>query len=285
MKFGFFITQIRGTSLAKNVQKAEELGFESAWIAEHIVLPVEFASRYPYSANGRFLAPADVPLLDPMLALAYAAAVTSKIRLATGVYVLPLRNPFATAKAVATLDTLSDGRFIFGIGIGWLAEEFEVVGMNFKDRAARTAEYLGLMTELWSKSDPSFEGRTVKEVRGVKFMPKTVQQPHPPFVFGGTSDAALRRTARLGDGWYGIAHSLDEARELIGRLRGYEREQKRETPTEITLSLRTGGPLTEDLVRRLAEMGVDRTLAGTPIGGEDSIAAMTRFHEQVMSRL
>lgn len=284
MKFGTLVFPSGPAGLAKNACKAEELGFESLWVVDHILLPTNYTSRYPYAASGRLTIPDDAPFHDPMLALTYVAAITTRIRLGTGIYLVPMRNPFATAKAIATLDTLSGGRFIFGVGIGWLKEEFEAVGMNFEDRAARTGEYLKLMTELWSKSDPVFKGRTV-EAQGFKFMPKTVQQPHPPFVLGGTTDASLRRAARLGDGWYGIAHSLEQTQRLIKRLREYERAEGREAPLEITISLRTGGALTVDHVRRLTEMGVARMLVANALAGQDSVAAMERLHEDVMLKV
>jgi probable F420-dependent oxidoreductase len=283
MKFGTFISRQRGEAIAADVCQAEQLGFESAWIAEHLIMPVKQASAYPYTADGRFPAPPDAPFHDPLLALAYVAALTTRIRLATGIFVVPLRNPFATAKAIATLDNLSQGRVIFGVGIGWLKEEFEAVGMKFEDRALRTREYLELMIELWSKSDPLYKGRTVA-TEGMKFMPKTVQQPHPPIVFGGTSEPALKRTVRLGDGWYGIAHSLDEAHMLISRLSEYARAVGRTRPIEITLSLRTGKPLTADDVRRMAELGVDRTLAGHPVKAlEDS--ELERFRAEIIDKV
>ena len=140
MKFATFLFQTSPASLAAVAHKAEELGYESLWIPEHLILPVNYKSPYPYASSGRMPAPPETPLHDPMLALSYVAGITSKVRLATGIYVLPIRNAFATAKAVASLDVLSNGRFIFGIGIGWLEEEFNAVGMNFKDRAARTRE-------------------------------------------------------------------------------------------------------------------------------------------------
>jgi probable F420-dependent oxidoreductase len=265
------------------VCQAEQLGFESAWIAEHLIMPVNQTSAYPYTPDGRFLVPPDAPFHDPLLALAYVAALTTKIRLATGIFVVPLRNAFATAKAIATLDQLSQGRVIFGVGIGWLKEEFEAVGMKFEDRALRTREYLELMIELWSNSDPLYKGKTVA-TQGMKFMPKTVQQPHPPIVFGGTSEPALKRTVRLGDGWYGIAHSLDEARTLISRLREYARAAERTRPIEVTLSLRTGKPLTADDVRRMAELGVDRTLAGLPIKALEG-SELERFRAEIIDKL
>ncbi len=283
MKFGTFITKQRGEAIAADVRQAEQLGFESAWIAEHLIMPVNQTSAYPYTPDGRFLVPPDAPFHDPLLALAYVAALTTKIRLATGIFVVPLRNAFATAKAIATLDQLSHGRVIFGVGIGWLKEEFEAVGMKFEDRALRTREYLELMIELWSKSDPLYQGKTVA-TRGMKFMPKTVQQPHPPIVFGGTSELALKRTVRLGDGWYGIAHNLEEARTLISRLGEYARAAERTRPIEITLSLRTGKPLTADDVRRMAELGVDRTLAGLPIKALEG-AELERFRAEIMDKL
>jgi probable F420-dependent oxidoreductase len=283
MKFGTFITTQRGEAIAADVCQAERLGFESAWIAEHLILPVTQVSIYPYSADGRFLAPPDAPFHDPLMALAYVAALTTKIRLATGIFVVPLRNAFATAKAIATLDQLSAGRVIFGVGIGWLKEEFETVGMKFEDRALRTREYLELMIELWSKSDPVYKGKTVA-TEGMKFMPKTVQQPHPPIVFGGTSEPALKRTVRLGDGWYGIAHSMDEARTQIGNLRECARAAGRTRTIEITLSLRTGKPLIADDVRRLADLGVDRTLAGLPIKALEG-AELERFRAEVIDKV
>jgi probable F420-dependent oxidoreductase len=283
MKFGTFISRQRGEAIAADVCQAEQLGFESAWIAEHLIMPVKQASAYPYTADGRFPAPPDAPFHDPLLALAYVAALTTRIRLATGIFVVPLRNPFATAKAIATLDNLSQGRVLFGVGIGWLKEEFEAVGMKFEDRALRTREYLELMIELWSKSDPLYKGRTVA-TQGMKFMPKTVQQPHPPIVFGGTSEPALKRTVRLGDGWYGIAHSLDEARMLISRLGEYARAAGRIRPIEITLSLRTGKPLTADDVRRMAELGVDRTLAGHPVKALEG-SELERFRAEIIDKV
>jgi alkanesulfonate monooxygenase SsuD/methylene tetrahydromethanopterin reductase-like flavin-dependent oxidoreductase (luciferase family) len=139
------------------------------------------------------------------------------------------------------------------------------------------------MIELWSKSDPLYKGRTVA-TQGMKFMPKTVQQPHPPIVFGGTSEPALKRTVRLGDGWYGIAHSLDEARMLISRLGEYARAAGRIRPIEITLSLRTGKPLTADDVRRMAELGVDRTLAGHPVKALEG-SELERFRAEIIDKV
>ena len=283
MKFGTFITSVRPEKIAAHVRRAEELEFDSAWIGEHMILPVNYTSKYPYSPDGRFPAPPDVPFHDPMLTLTYAAAVTSKIRLATGVFVVPLRNAIATAKAVASLDVLSGGRVIFGVGVGWWAEEFAAVGASFGDRALRTREYIELMKELWTKDEPVYHGKTIS-VEGVRFYPKPIQKPHPPIIVGGTSEIALKRTVRYGDGWYGVAKTHEEARELITRLRKKESDSTRLYPIEVTLSLRTGKPLTFDDIQRLRDAGVDRALIGLPLRalGDDEMA---RFHEEVMTKI
>jgi probable F420-dependent oxidoreductase len=282
MKYGTFLFQTAPASIASIARKAEELGYESLWIPEHIILPVQYKSPYPYSSSGRMPAPPETPLHDPMLVLAYTAALTSKIRLATGIFVLPIRNAFATAKAVASLDVLSGGRFIFGIGIGWLEEEFAAVGMNFKDRALRTREYLELMKELWSKEDPVYRGKTVG-IEGYRFNPKPVQKPHPPLVFGGHTEPSLKRAARLGDGWYGIGESLDEIASVIKRLREHEKALGRTKPLELTVAPRFGGPLTVEQVKRLREVGVERVLLGGA-ATRDQIMQMERFRDDVMAK-
>lgn len=284
MKFATFIMQTSPSGLAGVARKAEELGFESLWIPEHIILPIEYKSPYPYGSTGRMPAPPDTPLHDPMLALAYVAGITSTIRIATGVFVLPLRNAFATAKAVASLDVLSGGRFMFGIGIGWLAEEFEAVGYNFKDRAARTREYVALMKELWTRTDPVFEGKTVR-LKGFKFMPKPVQQPHPPLILGGHTEPSLKRVAQLGDGWYGIAENIEQIASVIKRLREHERQQNRTKPLELTLAPRLGGPLKVDDVRRFAAMGVERLIVAPGANARDAIAGMEKLRDDVMSKV
>jgi probable F420-dependent oxidoreductase len=284
MKFATFLMQTSPSAIAGVAKKAEELGYESLWIPEHILMPIEYKSRYPY-ANGRLAAPPEAPLHDPMLALAYAAAVTTRIRLATGVFVVPLRNPYATAKAVASLDTLSNGRFIFGIGIGWLEEEFAAVGMNFEKRAARTREYIALMKKIWTEDTPSFEGKTQKLPPTFKCYPHPVQKPHPPLIFGGNTEASYKRAAQIGDGWYGIAENIDATTKAIARLRELENSVKRSKPLEITLAPRFAGSSSLDNMKRLAEIGADRVIIAAGMGTKDSLAGMEQFHDEVMSKL
>ena len=283
MKFGTFITSQRPERIAGNIRRAEECGFESAWIGEHLILPVDYTSRYPYSPDGRFPAPLDVPFHDPMLALAFAAAVTSRIKLATGIFVVPLRNPVTTAQAVASLDVLSNGRVIFGIGVGWFAEEFAAAGASFPDRALRTREYIELMKALWTQEEPVYEGKTFS-VKGVRFNPKPIQKPHPPIVVGGTSDLAIKRAVRYGDGWYAVARSMDEAKSLLGRLDQQQRAAGRARPVEVTLSLRTGYPLTLDEIKQLTALGVERILVGLPLRALDE-SDLERFRDDVIAKL
>lgn len=281
MKFGAMLFQRRGEDLAANAKLAEELGFESLWMGEHIAFPFEFKSRYPGTADGKPPVRPDIHLPDPLIVFAYLASITSKIRFGTGVYVLPLRNPFAVAKAVATLDQLSNGRFIFGVGIGWLKEEFEYVGMSWEDRALRSNEYMKLLTALWSQERPSFKGKTVS-AEGFYFNPKTVQQPHPPFVIGGHGEPAFKRAARLADGFYITAQDMHDAREQIKKLREVERRYDRAKPLEITIGV---GPLSVGTVKELEDLGVERIMPGRELVSRDSLAALRQFHDRVLSKL
>ena len=282
MKFGTFLYQTSANSIAAVARKAEECGFESLWIPEHIILPVTYKSPYPYSSSGRMGAPPETPIHDPMLALAYVAGITSRIRLATGVFVLPIRNAFTTAKAVASLDILSGGRFIFGVGIGWLEEEFAAVGMNFKDRAMRTREYIALMKQLWTSESPEYHGKTVA-IEGFKFMPKPAQKPYPPIVFGGNTEPSLKRAAKLGDGWYGIAENVEQIGATIKRLREHERAASRTVPLELTVS-RLREPLLPGQIEQFAEMGVSRIIVSPGASTKDHIASMEKFGAEVIAR-
>ena len=178
----------------------EELGFHSFWVPEHVLFFPEYESRYPYSENGKIRGDPR-SLLDPLTALTFVAAFTSTIRLCTGICLVPQRNPVYTAKQVADLDYLSGGRVEFGIGIGWLKEEFEALGVPWADRAGRTRECIEVMQTLWCDELSSFEGQYFN-IKDAYQNPKPVQKPHPPLIFGGESNAALRRVATQGQGWY-----------------------------------------------------------------------------------
>jgi probable F420-dependent oxidoreductase len=284
MKFATFLYQIAGPEMVATARRAEELGFESLWIPDHIVLPVEYRSPYPYSTSGRMPAPPETPFHDPMVALAFVAGATSRIRLATGVLVLPMRNPFAIAKAAASLDMVSGGRFIFGIGIGWLREEFEAIGMEFEGRARRTRESIALIKELWTSPAPNYQGRTVK-TQGIRFAPKPLQQPHPPIVLGGDTQPSLRRAAQIGDGWYGIMTSLDQTAQTIARLRNHEREARRSRPLEITVNPRFSEPLGPEQVRKMASLGVDRVILNASRNASDALGELQGMHDDLIAKV
>ncbi len=209
------------------VQLVEAKGVHSIWVPEHVLFFPDYASTYPYSDSGRI--PGDPEgLLDPFTALTFIAAHTERVRLGTGICLVPQRQPVYTAKMVADVDYLSGGRVDFGIGIGWLKEEFDALGADFSQRAALCDEYVDVMKALWSEGVTEFSGATVT-LTPCHFNPKPVQQPHPPVYFGGESAAALRRVAQRGTGWYGYDMSpeilaerlakLDEALQQAGRTR------------------------------------------------------------------
>jgi probable F420-dependent oxidoreductase len=197
---------------------ADDVGFASLWAPEHVVLFDQnaYTSRYPYNDSGK-IAIAHADLLDPFTALAFAAAHTQRIKLATGICLVPQRNPLITAKLVASLDRLSKGRFLFGVGIGWLKEEFRALGIPPERRAQRTCEYLEAMRAVWTQDAPSFQGEFCA-FPPVTSLPKPMQKPHPPIIFGGNTVPALRRAVQVGDGWFGFNLSPEEAAPLVRRL-------------------------------------------------------------------
>ena len=197
---GAFVPPSTPTYLAAAARAAEARGFHSLWLGEHVVLFDQHAKEYPYAESGEFPLRGEGGMAEPFTTLAYLAGVTSRIRLGTGVCLVPQRNPLYTAEEVANVDWLSAGRFDFGIGVGWQREEFEALGVPWEHRGARTDEYVELMRRLWCDAESSFEGRfwTLPPSRA---FPKPVQQPHPPIHVGGESDIALRRVVRLGASW------------------------------------------------------------------------------------
>jgi probable F420-dependent oxidoreductase len=274
---------LRPEHMATVAEQAERLGFESVWVAEHLVFPTIIRSRYPYSAEGVPPINPATPLLDPLLVLMQIAARTERIRLGTNVYILPLRHPLAVARMAMTLDLLSNGRLLFGVGLGWLQEEFAAVGVDFASRGARAREYVRAIRALWTEPEPSFQGRYVA-FGPVKFEPKPAQTPHPPIVFGGESAAALRRAAALGDGWYGVGHSPHSAGVQTARLRGLLAEAGRSAVSfEVTVS-HAGSELTRDDVERYAVAGVHRVVSLPWRRGRDAADGLARLAERVLER-
>jgi probable F420-dependent oxidoreductase len=250
---------------ASVARAAEAAGFESVWTAEHVVLPDPPTPDSPL--------PAQTPLLDPAVALSHVAAHTRTILLGTGIIILPQRNPVVLAKELASVDVLSGGRLIFGIGAGYLRAEFEAIGASFADRGEQTNEYIEAILALWTQEKPSFEGRFVA-FRGIDAQPRPIQKPHPPIVVGGMSPPALRRAARYGKGWYGFALDLETTTRCVAGLR--EAQQSVERPAELgplEISVTPSGLVDADSVSRFEDLGVDR-LVLLALGGraEDLIA-------------
>lgn len=203
----------------------EETGFDSLWVPEHVVFFNAYDSKYPYSKDGR-LPGEPRSLLDPFSALTFVAATTSRIKLCTGVCLVPQRNPLYCAKQVADLDYLSNGRFEFGIGIGWLREEFEALGVPWPGRAKRLVECIEVMQTLWQHEVSEFRGEHF-QFTGAFQNPKPVQKPHPPLIFGGESDAALNRVATIGQGWYGFNLTPEKFNRALEKLDTLLQEQGR----------------------------------------------------------
>ena len=222
-------------------RRAEELGFAYLAVPDHIVVPRKIDSRYPYSASGDFPGSDSGSCLDQFTVLTFLAAVTTTPRLVTSVTVIPHRGALESAKLVASIDVLSQGRMTLGVGAGWMREEFEALGApSFDRRGQVTDEYLEAFKLLWTENDPVFDGEFVR-FRNISFLPKPVQKPHPPIWVGGESSPALRRTARYGDTWYPIGNnprvplgSIERFKERVQRLGEIADEEDRD-PASISL--------------------------------------------------
>ena len=257
---------------------AERLGFATLWAPEHVVLVEEYASQYPYS-DGRFPGGSNIPIADPFTTLAYAAACTKTIRLGTGICLVPEHNPLILAKTAATLDRLSGGRFILGAGVGWLAEEFQALGVPFEHRGARTREYIEVMRRLWTEPVSSHNGQYVN-FTGVLSHPKPAQSGGIPVWFGGESGPALRRVAEYGDGWLGFKLLPDAAATKIRRIEELLKANGRQRH-DVTLAVSPyAQPITPDDLKRYRDAGADEVallLRGRPQGEAEIIARLEQM--------
>ena len=240
------------------VQLSEGKGVHGIWVPEHVLFFPDHASTYPYSDSGRM--PGDPEgLLDPFTALTFIAAHTQRVRLGTGICLVPQRQPVYTAKMVADVDYLSGGRVDFGVGIGWLKEEFQNLGMDFASRGARTEEYLLAMKALWSEGISEFKGQTLN-LEPCHFNPKPVQRPHPPIIFGGESDAAMRRVARLGDGWYGYDLTPEDLGRRLNSLdAGLARTGRDRSQIQVIVGPNRH-PVTEQTLYEYSAVGADQVV-------------------------
>jgi probable F420-dependent oxidoreductase len=231
---------------------SEAAGLDSIWVGEHVVLP---DPRVPPSP----MEPTD-PILDPLISLTFVAAVTRSIRLGTGIIILPQRNPLVLAKEIASLDVLSGGRLIFGIGAGYLEPEFNAIGVPLRNHGPRTDEYLAAMRAVWSQPKPSYNGRYVR-FSGINAYPRPIQQPGPEVVVGGRSAGALRRTVEQAHGWYGYRLDYEGTTRVLDGLHQALRQYVRPAELgEIEISITPPMPVDLDVARRYAELGVHRLI-------------------------
>jgi probable F420-dependent oxidoreductase len=264
---------------AQLAKRAEDLGFESFWLPEHPILPVHTTSRYGGTPDGS-IPPSMADMADPLVGLSRASAVTSTIKLGTSISLVPEHNPIMQAKQIATLDHFSGGRFLFGIGAGWLKEETEIMGGNFEHRWGQTREAILAMKELWTKDEAEFHGRYY-DFPAVKSSPKPAHKPHPPVFLGGYAANVFKRVVGWGDGWMPVRvteeqvkagrATLDELAEAAGR-----------DPDSIQLIVCNITP-DKDLVRRYEDAGATRVTIPLPLdSGEGSLSEMERIAEQVL---
>lgn len=288
MKFGLIFANVGPFGLpehARNLARsAEACGFESLWTVEHVVVPAGYESPYPYAASGKMPGPEDAAIPDPLVWLAYVAAATERIRLATGILILPQRHPGYLAKEIATLDQLSGGRVTLGVGIGWLREEFEALGIPFEERGARTDEICAALRTLWKPGGAQpFEGRFHRWAP-LHSNPKPVQPGGPPIVVGGHSKAAARRAARVGDGWFPVRFDEASFGSLVDELRA-ECARIGRDPKQIEIT--TGFPKTDlDTVKRARDLGISRLVIAPPAFDPEGVRrGLETFANEVISRV
>ena len=226
MQFGVWIPNCRDLAtpeiIRRTAVRAEQLGYDSVWVSDHVVVPNGYLERF------------GAGIYDPLITLAVAAGATSRVRLGTTVLIVPYRNPVVTAKMVSSLDALSGGRVVLGVGAGWVAEESAVLGVPFAERGPMTDEYLAAMRELWTSPAPSFSGKYT-QFSGLHFEPKPLQKPHPPIWVGGNSGASLRRAAAIGAAWHPINRSVEELNAGRAEIKRLCEARGRAAPPALTL--------------------------------------------------
>ncbi len=279
MKFGVALGALNPHFHLDCVAAAERLGYESVWLPEHLVFPVVM-SRSPRPGEDHPPVPPQTPVFDAFTYLAFLAARTSTVRLGTHVYNIGLRHPFVSARAVATLDIVSGGRFEFGIGASWLEQEWIAAGLDFSTRCRRVDEIIGVVKRLWSEPTIEHHGE-VFDFEAVAFEPKPVQDPWPPILVGGESEAALRRAAQLGDGWVGMKHTFESAARTIEHLREFRRVSGRDSDAfQVCLG---GSVESRSDVERWEALGVTRLIVSPWERSPDAVDGLARFADLAFS--
>jgi probable F420-dependent oxidoreductase len=288
MKFGLAFSNIEpfagpaeSTRLA---QAAERAGFESVWAVDHVVIPKGYTSKYPYDPSGR-IGPDDTNFPDPLIWLAYIACATTTLRLGTAILILPERNPLVLAKELATLDFLSSGRVILGVGVGWLKEEYEALGVPWEGRGLRGEESIAAMRALWSQEWASYGGATAS-FRDCYLRPQPLNGTIPIHI-GGHSATAARRAGRMGDGFFPFGVGRDGVPALLDVVRRTAEEADRD-PSDIEVTMdsfaASGAEALAD-VGALEELGASRVLIPAGIFGSDPEPALQRYAEEVIARV
>ncbi|MGH0029476.1 MAG: TIGR03619 family F420-dependent LLM class oxidoreductase [Myxococcota bacterium] len=272
MKFGIALSRLNPAFHLAAALEAESLGFESVWIADHLVFPVDMSGS-PHPGADAPPVPPETPVFDPFVWLAHLAARTTRVRLGTNVYLLGLRHPFAAARAVSTLDAVSEGRVELGVGAGWLREEWTAAGLDPRTRGRRLDEALEVCCRLWSEAEVAHDGAFFS-FPSVAFEPKPVQRPRPPIHVGGESPAALARAARF-DGWYGLEHTPASAARQVQALRRLRPEGG---AFQVTVSAVAPGP---EEVEAFAEAGVDRLVVTPWRRSPDCVEGLRAFAARV----
>jgi len=287
MKFGLaFASSIAiGHERALDVcRTAEAAGFESLWGGEHVILPSTIGSSYPYSADGKIPAEPETPIPDPLIWLAFAAAAAPTMRLGTCILIVPQRNPLVLAKELATLDQLSGGRVELGLGVGWLREEFDALGVPWERRGARNDEYIEAMQALWAGPHAEFHGDFV-DFDPVTCSPRPIQE-HIPILVGGDSEAAITRAVRLADGYFPGEGDADRLRSLVERVR-HGAEAAGRDPASIGINAMFGAHLGDPLagIDELADIGVDRVMVPAfAFAGRSGLERLREFGENVIAQ-
>jgi len=288
MKFGIVPINVdvfaEPDMLVPFVQRAEALGYESVWTAEHVIIPKQYSSVYPYNPSGKVPFRPDAAIIDPLIALTYVAASTKRLRLGTGVNILPQMSPLYLAKWASSIDYLSKGRLMLGVGVGWLKEEFEAIGVSFAHRGKRADEYLQALKQVWTGEEVNYHGEFLNW-QGFMMRPRPAQPGGIPLVIGGVTPAAIRRLVRYGDGWYVIGKDLDDYR---AHMRAFhdecQRQGRNSSEIEITAYWNYYNEGRESLAV-YKELGVHRLLVNMrALRDRDVTTAMERFGEEVVTK-
>lgn len=280
LAFGSSIA-IDGPSAIELCRRAEEVGFESVWGGEHVIMPSEFDSKYPYTADGKIPAEPDTPIPDPLIWLAYVAAAAPTLQLGTCILIVPQRNPLILAKELATLDQLSGGRVELGLGVGWLKEEFDALGIEWARRGARNDEYVAAMRALWHAPHAEYHGEFVD-------FPKVTSSPRPvkgdiPILVGGDSEAAIRRAVKIADGFFPGEGDAKQLGALLARLRQAAETAGRD-PDSIEINAIFGAQMSDPVagVEQMKGLGVGRIMVPAFFfAGAGGLDRLAEFGEKV----